>query len=66
MLDLYLEISGTAVGLCVLSAILRSLFGLIVWPDIRRLVQPGGKHEMNAAWKALALEPKEGRNLRFL
>ena len=66
LLDLSIVFGGTVIGLFVLSAILRSLFGLIAWPDIRRLAQPGGKHEMNAARKALAIAPKEGRHIRFL
>ncbi|WP_082742319.1 hypothetical protein [Burkholderia sp. MSMB1078WGS] len=57
--------AGT-IGLFVLSTILRTVFGLIAWPEIRRLAQPGGKREMNAAKRALSLANTEARNIRFL
>ncbi|KWE55890.1 hypothetical protein WT53_24265 [Burkholderia sp. MSMB2157WGS] len=57
--------AGT-IGLFVLSTILRTVFDLIAWPEIRRLAQPGGKREMNAAKRALSLANTETRNIRFL
>ncbi|NTY38997.1 hypothetical protein [Burkholderia diffusa] len=66
MFDVFALISASAIGLCVLSAILRVLFGVIVWPEIRRLAQPGGKHEMKAATQALSLTPEETRHVRFI
>ncbi|MCA3857387.1 MAG: hypothetical protein IOB81_01985, partial [Burkholderia sp.] len=45
MLDVFALISACAIGLCVLSATLRTLFGVILWPEIRKLAQPGGKRE---------------------
>ncbi len=68
--DLFVDVfalgASVAVGLGVVSAIARVLFGRSVWPDIRKLVQPGGKREMNAARKVLALKPEERRAIRFL
>lgn len=66
MFDVFALISASVIGLCVLSAILRSLFGVIVWPEIRRLAQPGGKREMNAAAQALSLTQEEARHVRFI
>ncbi len=66
LLDLYLIGMAASVGLCATSTIVRSLFGWNVWPDLRTLVQPGGKREVNAARKALALEPGEAGTVRFL
>ncbi|CAB3663128.1 hypothetical protein [Trinickia soli] len=59
---------GVAVcaGLGAVSAIVRTVSGRSVWPDVRKLVQPGGKREMDAARKALVLEPDEVRAIRFL
>ena len=58
--------AAVSVGLGAVSAIVRSLSGWSVWPDIRKLMQPGGKREMEAARQALALEPNEGRAIRLL
>ena len=66
MFDVFALISASVIGLCVLSAILRILFGVIVWPEIRRLAQPGGKREMNAAAQALSLTQEETRHVRFI
>ncbi|WP_175917598.1 hypothetical protein [Burkholderia pyrrocinia] len=66
MFDVFALISASAIGLCVLSAILRVLFGVIMWPEIRRLAQPGGKREMKAATQALSLTPEETRHVRFI
>lgn len=57
--------AGT-IGLFVLSTILRTVFGVIVWPEVRRLTQPGGKREMHAAKHALLLADTETPNIRFL
>lgn len=57
---------ASTIGLFVLSTILRTVFGLIAWPEIRRLTQPGGKREMNAAKHALSFANAETRNIRFL
>ncbi|WP_185646389.1 hypothetical protein [Burkholderia sp. Bp9143] len=54
------------IGFFVASTILRSVFGLIVWPEIRRLKQPGGKREMNAARNALSLTPEDMPRIRFI
>jgi hypothetical protein len=64
--DLFLIGAAVSVGFGAVSAIVRLLSGWSVWPDLRKLVQPGGKREMDAARLALALEPKEGRAIRFL
>ncbi|MPV59268.1 hypothetical protein CFB46_22665 [Burkholderia sp. HI2761] len=64
--DVFALISASAIGLCVLSAILRILFGVILWPEIRRLAQPGGKREMNAATQALSFTQDETRHVRFI
>ncbi|BAX62509.1 hypothetical protein BSFP_053770 [Burkholderia stabilis] len=66
MFDVFALISATAIGLCALSAILRILFGVILWPEIRRLAQPGGKREMDAATTALSLTQEETRHVRFI
>ncbi|KAG8155213.1 hypothetical protein [Burkholderia catarinensis] len=66
MLDVFALISASAIGLCVLSALLRILFGVILWPEIRRLAQPGGKREMNAAAQALSITQEETRHVRFI
>jgi hypothetical protein len=68
--DSVLEIStwfgGAAIAFFLLSTILRTVFGAIVWPEIRRLKQPGGKREMNAARSALSLANEETPNIRFI
>ncbi|HEY3536718.1 MAG TPA: hypothetical protein VGL01_04750 [Trinickia sp.] len=64
--DSFLIGAAVSVGFGAVSTIVRSLFGWSVWPDIRKLVQPGGKHEMHAAGQALGLGPKEERTIRFL
>lgn len=66
MLDIYLDFVGVGVGLYVLSTVLRSVFGFVIWPGIRKLAQPGGRREMIAAKKALALSSTEDRNIRYL
>lgn len=66
MFDVFALISAFAIGLGVLSAILRILFGVILWPEIRRLAQPGGKREMNAATTALSFTPEETRHVRII
>ncbi|MGN7979888.1 hypothetical protein [Burkholderia sp. 22313] len=66
MLDIFAWFGGTALGFFVLSAILRSAFGLIGWPEIRRLKQPGGRREMNAAKHALSLTADDAPRIRFL
>lgn len=66
MFDVFALISACAIGLGVLSAILRILFGVILWPEIRRLAQPGGKREMNSARTALSLTQEETRHVRFI
>ncbi|CAB3752673.1 hypothetical protein B7G54_20380 [Burkholderia puraquae] len=68
--DSALEIStwfgGAAIALFLLSTILRTVFGIIIWPEIRRLRQPGGKREMNAARSALSLSNEETPHIRFI
>ncbi|EMN5129308.1 hypothetical protein RVV79_002405 [Burkholderia contaminans] len=68
--DSVLEIStwfgGAAIALFLLSTILRTVFGAILWPEIRRLRQPGGKREMNAARHALSLSNEETSHIRFI
>lgn len=64
--DSFLIGAAVSVGFGAVSVIVRSLSGRSVWPDIRKLVQPGGKREMDAARQALAPEPKEERAIRFL
>lgn len=66
MLDMFAWFGGAALGCFVSSTILRSVFGVIVWPDIRRLNQPGGKREMTAASNALSLAPEETPHIRFI
>ncbi len=66
MLDMVAWFGSTAIGLFVLSTILRTMFGVIAWPEIRRLTQPGGKREMNAARHALSLTHDDTPNIRFL
>ncbi|OXI40175.1 hypothetical protein CFB49_18990 [Burkholderia sp. AU17457] len=66
MLDISMAFGATAIGFFVLSAMLRAVFGVVVWPEIRRLKQPGGRREMNAAKHALSLANTETRNIRFL
>ncbi|MBN3768937.1 hypothetical protein [Burkholderia sp. Se-20378] len=57
---------GAAIALFLLSTILRTVFGAIVWPEIRRLRQPGGKREMNAARSALSLSNEDTSHIRFI
>ncbi|NHV26096.1 hypothetical protein [Burkholderia sp. D-99] len=64
--DVFALISACAIGLGVLSAILRILFGVILWPEIRRLAQPGGKREMTAATTALSITQEETRHVRII
>lgn len=66
IVDPILWFGAGTIGLFVLGTILRAAFGLIPWPEIRRLAQPGGKREMNAAKHALSLANTETRNIRFL
>lgn len=66
MLDMFAWFGAGAIGLFVLSTILRIVFGVIVWPEIRRLAQPGGKREMNAASRALSIAPSDTRHIRFI
>jgi hypothetical protein len=66
IVDSFLIGAAVSVGFGVVSAIVRLLFGRSVWPDIRKLVQPGGKREMDAAREALALQPGERCAIRFL
>ncbi|HEF5874081.1 TPA: hypothetical protein SAY52_004748 [Burkholderia cenocepacia] len=66
MVDAITWFGAGTIGLFVLSTILRTTFGLIAWPEIRRLTQPGGRREMNAARRALSLASAETRNIRFL
>ncbi|MDF3083112.1 hypothetical protein [Burkholderia sola] len=66
MVDAIAWFGAVVIGLFVLSTILRTAFGLIVWPEIRRLTQPGGKREMNAAKHALSIANADTRNIRFL
>ncbi len=66
MLDTCAWFAGGAIGFFLLSTILRTVFGVIVWPEIRRLRQPGGKREMNAARQALSLANDDTPNIRFL
>jgi hypothetical protein len=55
LLKVYGQFAGVAFGLLLLSAFLRSVFGWIAFPEIRKLVQPGGRREVNAAKRALGL-----------
>ncbi|VVU50855.1 hypothetical protein BAN20980_03575 [Burkholderia anthina] len=66
MLDMFAWFGGTAIGFLVLGTILRSVFGVIVWPEIRRINQPGAKPEMTAASNALPLAPEETPHIRFI
>ncbi|KUY82954.1 hypothetical protein WI27_08170 [Burkholderia cepacia] len=66
MLDTFAWFAGGAIGFFLLSTILRTVFGVIVWPEIRRLRQPGGRREMNAARQALSLANDDTPNIRFL
>lgn len=66
IVDPILWFGAGTIGLFVLGTILRAAFGLIPWPEIRRLAQPGGKREMNAAKHALSVANTETRNIRFL
>ncbi|AFQ51389.1 hypothetical protein [Burkholderia cepacia] len=66
MLDIFAWFGGTALGFLALSTILRSVFGVIAWPEIRRLNQPGGRREMNAAKNALSLTAADAPHIRFL
>ncbi|KVF23058.1 hypothetical protein WJ06_08730 [Burkholderia cepacia] len=66
MLDTFAWFAGGAIGFFLLSTILRTVFGVIVWPEIRRLRQPGGKREMNAARQALSIANDDTPNIRFL
>ncbi|WP_175786872.1 hypothetical protein [Burkholderia anthina] len=66
MLDIFAWFGATAIGLFVLSTILRAVFGLVVWPEIRRLNQPGGKREMDAARHALSLARADTPHIRFI
>ncbi len=66
MLDIFAWFGAAVIGFFVASTILRSVFGLIVWPEIRRLKQPGGKREMNAARNALSLAPEDTPRIRFI
>lgn len=66
IVEMFAWFGGTAIGLFALSTILRSAFGLIAWPEIRRLRQPGGKREMTAASNALSLAPDETPHIRFI
>ena len=66
MLDMFASFGGTAIGFLVLGTILRSGFGMIVWPEIRRLNQPGAKPETTAASHALSLAPEETPHIRFI
>lgn len=66
IVDSFVIGGAVSVGLGAVSAIVRLLFGWSVWPDIRKLVQPGGKLEMDAARQALALQPRERCAIRFL
>ncbi|RQS37008.1 hypothetical protein DIE03_00055 [Burkholderia sp. Bp8992] len=68
--DSVLEIAtwfgGATIALLLLSTILRTVFGAILWPEIRRLRQPGGKREMNAARRALSLSTEATPHIRFI
>ncbi|CAI8693705.1 hypothetical protein C5615_34245 [Burkholderia cepacia] len=66
MLDAAMWFAGGAIGLFLLSTMLRTVFGVIVWPEIRRLAQPGGKREMHAALDALSLAADDTRRIRFI
>lgn len=55
-----------AVSLFVLSTTLRTVFGVIIWPEIRRLRQPDGKREMNAARHALSLANEDTPHVRII
>lgn len=66
IVDSFVIGAAVSVGLGAVSAIVRLLFGWSVWPDIRKLVQPGRKLEMDAARQALALQPRERCAIRFL
>ncbi|WP_175965829.1 hypothetical protein [Burkholderia sp. BCC0322] len=66
MLDAFAWFASGAIGLFVLSTLLRIVFGVIVWPEIRRLAQPGGKREMNAARHALSLAKEDTPHIRFI
>ncbi|MGN6648674.1 hypothetical protein [Trinickia sp.] len=66
VLDSFLFFAAGCAGLGALSVVIRLLFRQSIWPDIRKLVQPGGKREMQAAREALELGPEEGRAVRFL
>jgi len=66
VLHAFLYFAAAGVGLGALGAIVRLLFGQSIWPDIRKLRQPGGKREMDAARKVLAFDSNEARAIRFL
>lgn len=66
IVDSFVIGATVSVGFGAVSAIVRLLFGWSVWPDIRKLLQPGGKLEMDAARQALALQPRERCAIRFL
>ncbi|HDR9473766.1 hypothetical protein BMD20_03290 [Burkholderia multivorans] len=66
MLAVFAWRAAATLGLYGLSTVLRSLFGFVMWPDIRRFKHPAGRREVGAAKAALTLAPEEATRIRFL